>query len=277
MGKYIRKSKIDGEASIALMDVSPSSLGVLTRAKSLALQQRRLQKPSSSSSSLPPTSPSPNPPSKHKKQKQKMNDCSGGGGSYLQLRSRRLQKKPPIVVIRSSKRRKQQRRKDTCGGRNHNPNKKNPQILDSIRGDGSRSDSVAESVVFGKEKGLIGEINKDLCVETSFGENFLELEQATQSFNRTTRESTPSSLIRKPEIIASPGSSTKLNNCTSESNQREESLSGSHRHLPTTPEMEEFFSGAEEEQQKQFIEKYNFDPVNEQPLPGRFEWKKVDD
>lgn len=147
----------------------------------------------------------------------------------------------------------------------------------------------------------------------------------TLSFNRTTRESTPCSFIRKPEIITTPGSSTKLNICISESDQREESLMGSHRHLPTTPEMDEFFSGAEEEQQKQFIEKYefprlicsvlqlltllvmsfqfdlfcsavsklfwfrvsngfcqlffryNFDPVNEQPLPGRFEWTKVDD
>ncbi|XP_023639641.1 cyclin-dependent kinase inhibitor 4 isoform X2 [Capsella rubella] len=231
MGKYIKKSKIDGgggsEPSIALMDVvSPSSsLGVLTRAKSLALQQqqrRLLQNPSSSSSSSPPTT------SKQKKnqsqKQQQMNDCTGGS-SYLQLRSRRLQKKPPIVVLRSTKRRKPQQRKETCG---RNPN---PQILDSICGDGSR----------------------------------------------TTRESTPCSLIRKPEIITTPGSSTKLNICISESNQREDSLSRSHLHLPTTPEMDEFFSGAEEEQQKQFIEKYNFDPVNEQPLPGRFEWTKVDD
>ncbi|XP_010413958.1 PREDICTED: cyclin-dependent kinase inhibitor 4-like [Camelina sativa] len=274
MGKYIRKSKIDGGE--ALMDVvspsssSSSSLGVLTRAKSLALQQqqqqqqqqrRLLRKPSSSSSPcLPPTSPSPNPPKKQRKQKQnqQMNDCTGTG-SYLQLRSRRLQKKPPIVLIR----RKHQRRKETCG-RNPNPSH-NPQILDSICGDGSRSDSVSESVVFGKNQELVCEINKD----PSFGE-------ATEQ--RTTRESTPCSLIGKPEIITTPGSSTKLNICISESNQREESLSrSSHRHLPTTPEMDEFFSGAEEEQQKQFIEKYNFDPVNEQPLPGRFEWTKVDD
>uniref|UniRef100_A0A1J3JZV1 Cyclin-dependent kinase inhibitor 4 n=1 Tax=Noccaea caerulescens TaxID=107243 RepID=A0A1J3JZV1_NOCCA len=269
MGKYIRKSKIDGEA-IALMDVSPSSLGVLTRAKSLALQ-RRLQKPSSSSS-LPTSPPPTNPPSK-KKQKQQMADC---GGSYLQLRSRRLQKKPPIVVIRSSKRRKQQRRKETCG---RNPNL-NPQNLDSLTGsigDGSKSDSVAESAVCGKVKELNVEINKDPCVETSFGDKFLELE-GSESFNRTTRESTPCSLIRKPETITTPGSSTKLNIGVSDySNRGEESLSSSHRHLPTTPEMDQFFSGAEEEQQKQFIEKYNFDPVNEQPLPGRFEWKKVDD
>ncbi|KAG2308879.1 hypothetical protein Bca52824_028627 [Brassica carinata] len=240
MGKYIKKSKLDGE-SLSLMDVSPSPLGVLTRAKSLALQ-RRLQKPSPSSSSP---------------LKQKMTtDCGGGGGgSYLQLRSRRLQKKPPIVVIR---RRKRQRRV-----RNPNPS---PQNQDSGRGsgggDGSRSDSVAESAVCGKAKDFNGEINVD------------EL----QGSERTTRESTPCSLMRKPESITSPGSSPKLNNGVSDnSNEREESLSGSRGHLPTTPEMDEFFSGAEEEQQKQFIDKYNFDPVNEQPLPGRFEWKKVDD
>ncbi|CAN7137497.1 unnamed protein product [Brassica rapa subsp. narinosa] len=239
MGKYIKKSKLDGEA-ISLMDVSP---GVLTRAKSLALQ-RRLQKPSPSSSS----------PSKQKTP----TDCGGGGGggSYLQLRSRRLQKKPPIVVIR---RRKKQRRV-------RNPNSQNQ---DSGRGsgggDGSRSDSVAESVVCGKGKDFNGEINMD------------EL-QGSESFNRTTRESTPCSLMRKPESISSPGSSPKLENGVSDnSNQREESLSGSRCHLPTTPEMDEFFSGAEEEQQKLFIDKYNFDPVNEQPLPGRFEWKKIDD
>lgn len=105
---------------------------------------------------------------------------------------------------------------------------------------------------------------------------------------------------REAEINTSLGSSTKLNNGISDnSDQIEENLSGSHR--PTTPDMDRFFSGAEEEQQKQFIEKYelsfpfenpfgfvslmarqlfvfryNFDPVNEQPLPGRFEWEKVD-
>ncbi|KAF3513638.1 hypothetical protein F2Q69_00001511 [Brassica cretica] len=273
MGKYIKKNKLDGEA-LSLIDVSPSPspLGVLTRAKSLALQ-RRLQKP--------PSSPSPNPPPS----KQKITDCSGG--SYLQLRSRRLQKKPPpIVVIRSSKRRKQRREEE---GRNPNPN---PQNHDSIRGSGgdgsSRSDSVAESVVFGKEKDFNGGINRELDGSERYRFYFLELIVVRKvsnillfdlSFNRTTsRESTPCSLILKPESIPSPGSSTKLSNGISDnSSQRADSFSGSHRHLPTTPEMDEFFSGAEEEQQKQFVEKYNFDPVNEQPLPGRFEWKKVDD
>ncbi|KAG2327763.1 hypothetical protein Bca4012_036781 [Brassica carinata] len=235
MGKYMRKSKFNGEA-ISLMEVSPSSssssssLGVLTRAKSLALQ-RRLQKPSL------PTSPSPNP---------KKADC---GGSYLELRSRRLQKKPPIVVI---KRRKQQRRKESPG-RNPNP----------------RSDLVAESDECRQDKVLNDETNNKCSTE-----NFLEL-QDCESLQRNTRESTPCTLNREAEINTSLGSSTKLNNGISDnSDQREESLSGSHR--PTTPDMDRFFSGAEEEQQKKFIDKYNFDPVNEQPLPGRFEWEKVD-
>lgn len=89
------------------------------------------------------------------------------------------------------------------------------------------------------------------------------------SFNRTTRESTPCSLMRKPETVTSPGSSPKLNNVVSDdSNEREESLSGSRGHLPTTPEMDEFFSGAEEEQQKQFIDKYELfcSVVTKQPF-----------
>lgn len=136
----MRKSKIDGEA-ISLLEVSPSSpsssLGVLTRAKSLALQR----KPSSSFSL--PTSPSPNP-------NQKTTDC---GGSYLQLRSRRLQKKPPIVVI---KRRKQQlRRKESCG--------RSP-----------KSDSVVESGVGSKEKVLNDEINNK--GSTSLEDKLLELQ-----------------------------------------------------------------------------------------------------
>ena len=65
MGKYMKKTKAGGE--VALMEVgNQSSLGVRTRARTLALQ--RLQKPSDAS---------PDPPSP---------------SSYLQLRSRRLEK-----------------------------------------------------------------------------------------------------------------------------------------------------------------------------------------
>ena len=121
--------------------------------------------------------------------------------------------------------------------------------------------------------------------------------------NRTTRESTPCSLIRDPDIIRTPGSTTRPT-CSTEANRRSET---SRRHIPTAREMDEFFSDAEEAQQKRFVEKYafilyilcfllsiqvysiymnwhiacgfncryNYDPVNDKPLPGRYEWEKL--
>jgi len=47
------------------------------------------------------------------------------------------------------------------------------------------------------------------------------------------------------------------------------------RNIPTTHEMEEFFALAEQQQQRLFTEKYNFDVVNDLPLSGRYEWVRV--
>ncbi|KAJ0093398.1 hypothetical protein Patl1_25971 [Pistacia atlantica] len=89
-----------------------------------------------------------------------------------------------------------------------------------------------------------------------------------------TRESTPCSLIRQPEAIRTPGSTTRPRPTSSmEGRVVRNSTRGQ---IPTAHEMNQFFAGAEEEQQRQFVEKYNFDPVNDKPLPGRFEWEKVD-
>ncbi|VVB04348.1 unnamed protein product [Arabis nemorensis] len=41
-------------------------------------------------------------------------------------------------------------------------------------------------------------------------------------------------------------------------------------------EIEDFFAYAEQQQQRNFIEKYNFDTVSDNPLPGRYEWVKVE-
>lgn len=70
---------------------------------------------------------------------------------------------------------------------------------------------------------------------------------------RTTRESTPCSLIRDPDTIRTPGSTTKPTN-SAEANRRIQS--SSQRHIPTAHDMDEFFAGAEGEQQRQFIAKY---------------------
>uniref|UniRef100_A0A1J3EMG4 Cyclin-dependent kinase inhibitor n=2 Tax=Noccaea caerulescens TaxID=107243 RepID=A0A1J3EMG4_NOCCA len=45
--------------------------------------------------------------------------------------------------------------------------------------------------------------------------------------------------------------------------------------VPSSREIEDFFAYAEQQQQRLFTEKYNFDIVSENPLPGRYEWVKV--
>ncbi|KAL9315477.1 hypothetical protein ACSQ67_016478 [Phaseolus vulgaris] len=84
----------------------------------------------------------------------------------------------------------------------------------------------------------------------------------------STRESTPCSLIRDPNAIHTPGSTTR---------QRTLQIKHEHiqRNIPPAHELEEFFSYAEKQQQKMFMEKYNFDIVNDVPLPGQYEWVPV--
>ncbi|KAK6116247.1 hypothetical protein DH2020_050043 [Rehmannia glutinosa] len=45
--------------------------------------------------------------------------------------------------------------------------------------------------------------------------------------------------------------------------------------MPTEAELEEFFADAEKNLQKQFIDKYNYDIVKDEPLEGRYEWVPV--
>ncbi|PWA62479.1 hypothetical protein CTI12_AA363700 [Artemisia annua] len=45
--------------------------------------------------------------------------------------------------------------------------------------------------------------------------------------------------------------------------------------VPSAEELDEFFKEAEKHQQKQFIEKYNFDIVKDVPIEGRYEWVKL--
>ncbi|MBA0737325.1 hypothetical protein Gogos_010795 [Gossypium gossypioides] len=74
----------------------------------------------------------------------------------------------------------------------------------------------------------------------------------------STRESTPCSLTKDLKTIPSPG---LLNDVL--------------QSVPSTQEMEEFFVYAEQQQHRRFIEKYNFDIVNDLPLQGRYDWVKI--
>lgn len=252
MGKYIRKSKATGE--VAVMDVSQSPLGVRTRAKTLALQ--RLTKSSQSGAASPAL---PN------------------SGSYLQLRSRTLEKPPTLVATREPRRPKTAPKKSSI----RNPNssispKPRPRLrvgsTDSVSVDSVSICCLKNQEVGSEKVGREDDIRKndgnydDGGIEASLGENVLEFEGR----ERGTRESTPCSLIRDPDTIRTPGSTTRPTG----SNRRVQN--STQRPIPTAHEMEEFFSSAEEKQQRLFIEKYNFDPVNDKPLPGRYEWEKVE-
>lgn len=273
MGKYIRKAKAAGE--LAVMEATQSSLGVRTRAKTLASQ--RLQKSHPAPSAAAPQPPPPAP-------------ATASSGSYLQLRSRRLPK-PPIVV--RSHCAKRQRKVGCAASSAKSPSsgvRPNPRARSRLRvasmesvgsylsnsegGDKNRSGEEAGDGIAREENAVANDnacsSNADFGVgEASFGDNVLEFEGR----ERSARESTPCSLIRDPEVVRTPSSTTRPTTLT-ETNRRIHNTDG--RNIPTTHEMDEFFAGAEEEQQRNFIEKYNFDPVNDKPLPGRFEWQKLD-
>lgn len=170
----------------------------------------------------------------------------GDGGSYLELRSGRLVK--PFTFLEA---------KGKKNGVLKNQNGVNPNPNVNSEGEGIKE--------------CLGDMKMDEMenLEASFGENFLEFEGR----KRTTRESTPCSLIRDSDNIQTPGSSTRRSNANEANSRVPNSV---RAEIPTAREMEAFFARAEEQQQRKFIEKYNFDPVNDKPLPGRYEWVKVD-
>ncbi|KAL6659983.1 hypothetical protein ACP70R_002105 [Stipagrostis hirtigluma subsp. patula] len=108
-------------------------------------------------------------------------------------------------------------------------------------------------------------------VEVSFGENLLDFD----AMERSTRETTPCSLIRNSETISTPGSTTKSKTSNWMTSRRRMEASVC-RFIPTSLEMEEFFTAAENMNNILSGREYNFCPVNDCPLPGRYEWARLD-
>lgn len=187
---------------------------------------------------------------------------AGGSGSYLQLRSRRLEK--PAALVNETSRRRRRRMKENSRARERSRGKKNVDEVDEEK----KTDDVAAAAAAFEDEEEEDNDEKNLDIEASFGENALE----SEARGRGTRESTPCSLIRDPEITRTPGSSNK----PSSSLQNREAQISACSLIPTACEMDKFFADTEEEQKRQFIEKYNYDPVNDKPLPGHFKWQKVD-
>ncbi|CAJ1796473.1 unnamed protein product [Sphenostylis stenocarpa] len=161
--------------------------------------------------------------------------------AYLQLRSRRLLKLPPSTPEKPRR----------CAASDSNTISPVPQP----------ELPKTPSSSFAEKLAPLEEDN----VECSLGENFLDVEGRDE---RSTRESTPCSLIRDPNVIHTPGSTTRQKTRQT----KKEHIRSS---TPSDSELDEFFAHIEKQQQKMFMEKYNFDFVNEVPLPGRYEWVPV--
>ncbi|ESW12590.1 hypothetical protein PHAVU_008G125600 [Phaseolus vulgaris] len=161
--------------------------------------------------------------------------------AYLQLRSRRLLKLPPPIPEKPRR----------CAAADSASNSR-------------LSQTALSKTPLSRSAEKFSPLDDDNA-ECSLGQNFLDVEGRDE---RSTRESTPCSLIRDPNAIHTPGSTTR---------QRTLQIKHEHiqRNIPPAHELEEFFSYAEKQQQKMFMEKYNFDIVNDVPLPGRYEWVPV--
>lgn len=108
-------------------------------------------------------------------------------------------------------------------------------------------------------------------VEVSFGEN--PVEEGWSGGNRLTHEGTPSSKNREGNTLSSAANakmSARLQ-CTT----HRERPSPSIMHSSLDMEIEDFFVQAEGQVQRHFIERYNFDPKNDTPLPGRYDWVEL--
>ncbi|CAK9174316.1 unnamed protein product [Ilex paraguariensis] len=263
MGKFMRKSKTTGERALV-----EASLGVRTRAKTLAL--RRLKKSAAAPLSTAAA-------------------VADSDGSYLQLRSRRLEKPQIVVANIDAKRQRQHPKQSNLPNPRQEKVNQNPSSKTSSRlrvGSSANSGSFGEEngcmqagdKMVGKEEGCLDTDNQEIdnkeesgdrVLEASFGENMFEFEGR----ERSARETTPFSLIRDPDNIRTLGSTTSPTSSTEANGIIQNSM---ERHIPMALEMEEFFAGAEKEQQRQFVEKYNFDLVNEKPLLGRYEWVKME-
>ncbi|XP_047334504.1 cyclin-dependent kinase inhibitor 3-like [Impatiens glandulifera] len=158
---------------------------------------------------------------------------SASESTYLQLRSRRLEKLlPSVVESKKLQPRKHHHVKYVDSGNSPSPNSRSGSRLRSIE---------VNSVSVGKEEAIDGFIMGRVWNEDETEEKI--------EFERNIRERTPCSL-----------------------NQGSNTAAGTPNFTITTWEMEQFFSCTEQLEQKIFTEKYNYDFVNDLPLPGRYEW-----
>ncbi|XP_042452190.1 cyclin-dependent kinase inhibitor 5-like [Zingiber officinale] len=159
--------------------------------------------------------------------------------AYLELRSRRLSKLPLPSADSREISTKSHRSKATSLERANRSLRK-----------GSESITASDKR---EEAGEATEAEVDAVpdLEVSFAENI----HSVQDTERSSR------IIRTQGSTARPTTSALHTVC---------------QRFPTQQDMDEFFANIEQHHQRNLKEKYNFDFVNENPLPGRYEWVRPD-
>ncbi|KAL0718007.1 hypothetical protein Bca4012_067329 [Brassica carinata] len=241
MGKYMKKSKISGDTEAT----EPTSFGVRTRAaKTLALKR--------------------------------LNSSASDSSSYLQLRSRRLEKPPSLSEPKQSPRHHKSGIKES-GSKIDSVNSNAPgsgSVPVAQRCNGDECSCGENNVEFEARQSLSPLVNwaNDIGSDLHYGlarDTILEVGPLNIHISLT-RESTPCNFVEDLEIIVTPGSSTRsMHTAIRDYTMDRDSM------VPTSIELEEFFAYAEQQQQRLFMEKYNFDIVNNVPLTGRYEWVQV--
>ncbi|KAI5075143.1 hypothetical protein GOP47_0009219 [Adiantum capillus-veneris] len=105
-------------------------------------------------------------------------------------------------------------------------------------------------------------LDKASDVEISYGEN--PMEEVWSAGNRLAREGSPRSHERDRNTVPFDADTTLL----PEHQQTPPTATQS----PFNMEIEDFFLQAEQQEQRRFIDRYNFDPQSDRPLPGRYDW-----
>lgn len=138
----------------------------------------------------------------------------------------------------------------------------------------SREDMDIDAEVALSRRAGSSHVDMNTEVEQFFGESPMIAGPSNKDrHRRRTRESTPDSYGRSMEA---PGSTSRTRRA-GRSQGRSLSAPPFNRanEAPSSSEIEAFFQSAEQQERRKFIERYNFDPVNERPLRGRYEWTSM--
>ncbi|CAN6478486.1 unnamed protein product [Victoria cruziana] len=170
--------------------------------------------------------------------------------SYLELRSRRLVKSAPARGKHAELAVPVPERTVNSGG----DAGREAEVATSSNGSSLENAGVAAGC---------GDVS-DLEVEVSLGETAVDYE-----CSESIRNAAASSNLGEQSEALESTTSPDVNNYGDLSRQAPKPAA------PSASEIEEFFAPFEKEEQRRFIEKYNYDPVKDVPLEGRYEWVKV--